>query len=92
MTVRTDVFHIPINRLRVVNSVSMIPRGILPVACGIGIRLAGCVSASRAKMEKSTLGITVIFAVITDISRNFVMKLMQRTGRPFDLVSQQRRL
>ena len=95
MTVRTDVFHIPINRLRVVNSVRMIPRGILLVACGFGIRLAGCVSASRAMMAKSTLGITAIFAVITDINRNFVLKLvklMQRTERPFGLVSHQRRL
>ena len=69
--------------------------GIQRAGHGIGRTPGGYVDVLPVRTAKSIIGNTVIFAVITDISRNFVVKLvklMQRTERPFALVSQQRRL
>ena len=90
MKARIARFIIHLSPRRDVSSGKISPNGIRHAGYGTGRTTVGCDEVSRARTVGSTIGNTAIFAVI--ISRNFAVKLMQRTECPFALVSQQRSL
>ena len=92
MKARIARFIIHLSPRRDVSSGKISPNGIRHAGYGTGRTTVGCDEVSRARTVGSTIGNTAIFAVIMDISRNFAVKLMQRTECPFALVSQQRSL